>query len=76
MTTPRGQEAPCHQQQGAFHVVENGELTAKAEVTCDSDFDSQEALRNFQSYLDILREWDEADKQKGERLFTKGVRCD
>ena len=58
-------QAPCHQAQGAFHVVENAESIAKAEMACDSDFDAQEALRNFQAYLDILREWDEADKQKG-----------
>ena len=76
ITTSRGLEAPYYQQQGAFHVVEEAELTAAAEVACDSDFDSQEAMRNFQSYLDILREWDEADKEKGERLSAKGVRCD
>jgi len=76
MTTPRGPEAPCHQRQGAFHVVEKEKSTAETEVASDSNFESQEALRNFQSYLDILREWDEADKEKGERLSAKGVRCD
>jgi hypothetical protein len=65
ITTSCGLEAPCHQAQGAFHIVEDGKLSTKAEVTCDSDFCSQEAMRSFQSYLDILREWDEKEKVEG-----------
>jgi len=68
---PRGLEAPCHQQQGAFHVVEKTESTTKAEVACESDCETQEALRNFQSYLEILREWDEKEKRNEERPSTR-----
>jgi hypothetical protein len=72
-TTSCGLEAPCHQQQGAFHIVEDKKSTTKAEVACDSDFDSQEALRNFQSYLDILREWDEKEKAEEDSLSPEEV---
>jgi hypothetical protein len=71
--TSCGQEAPCNQPQGAFHIVEDGKSTTKAEVACDSDFDAQEALRNFQSYLDILREWDEKEKVDEESLSPEEV---
>lgn len=70
-TTSCGLEAPCHQQQGAFHMVENEKSSMKAEVPSERDFDTQEALRNFQSYLDILREWDEKEKEKAEGLPVK-----
>jgi len=42
----------------------------------ESDFETQEAMRNFQSYLDILQEWDEKEKRNEERRQTKAVRCD
>ena len=71
-TTCSGLEAPC-QQQGAIHVVEDGKLSTKAEVTCDSNFDSQEAMRNFQSYLDILREWDEKEKLEEARVSEEST---
>ena len=73
VTTSCGLEAPCHQVQGAFHIAEDGKSTTKAEVTSDSDFNDQEALRNFQSYLDILREWDEKEKIKEGRLSPEEV---
>lgn len=72
ISTSCGLEAPC-QQQGAIHVVEDGKLSTKAEVTCDSDFYSQEAMRSFQSYLDILREWDEKEKSEEESLSSEEV---
>jgi hypothetical protein len=72
ISTSCGLEAPC-QQQGAIHVVEDGKLSTKAEVTCDSNFDSQEAMRNFQSYLDILREWDEKEKLEEARVSEEST---
>jgi len=52
-------------------MVENEKSSMKAEVPSERDFDTQEALRNFQSYLDILREWDEKEKEKAEGLPVK-----
>ena len=71
--TSRGLQAPCHQTQGAFPVVGTESQTAELEPSSEIDFESQEALRNFQSYLDILREWDEAEKRKDECSSAKAV---
>ena len=76
ISTSCGLEAPCHQQEGAFHIAESNKSTTKAQVSCDSDFETQEALRNFQAYLDILREWDEKQKRTEELRQIKAVRCD
>jgi hypothetical protein len=71
VTTSCGLTAPCNQQQGALHIVEGGKASTKAEVACDSDFDAQEALRNFQSYIDILREWDEKEQAKEKKTSSE-----
>lgn len=63
-TTSSSLEAPCYQQQGALHIAKNGKSETKIEVSCDRDFETQEAMRNFQSYLDILREWDTKDQEE------------
>jgi len=76
ISTSCGLQAPCHQQQGAYNVIENDKSARREEVPGDSDFKTQEAMRNFQSYLDILREWDEKEEVKDERLLAKTVRCD
>jgi hypothetical protein len=71
-TTCSGLEAPC-QQQGAYHVVEDAKPATRAEVTCDSDFETQEAMRNFQAYLDVLREWDEKEKLEEARVSEEST---
>ena len=51
-------------------VEEHHNSTRTAEAMHDSDFELQEALRNFQSYVDILREWDEKERAKNEHQST------
>ena len=48
--------------------------TEETDLSFESDFEEREALRNFQTYLDILREWDEKEKREAERLPAKTVR--
>ena len=75
LRTSCGLEAPCHQTQGAFLVEQTESTSASAWPSAD-EFEIEEAARNFQAYLDILREWDEKEKVKEEGLSAKGVRCD
>ena len=62
MRTSRGSAAPCQFRQGAFPVVEQNAAPASTWPSSD-EFDIQEAARNFLAYLEILREWDEKEKQ-------------
>ena len=75
-SAPSGQHAPCHQGQGVLIVEEHRNSAGNGEATQDSDFELQEALRNFQSYIDILREWDEKEKARSEPQSTQTERCD
>ena len=54
-------------------------VNAKAELAAlpyDTEFEIQEAVENFNAYLEILREWDAMEKLKQERLAAEEVRCD
>jgi hypothetical protein len=46
--------------------VEDAKSATRTEVPSDDDFEAQEALRSFQTYLDILREWDEKEQSEEE----------
>ena len=61
VTIPCGLEAPCHQQQGAF-LLEQVEQTLASAWPSSEEFDAQEAARNFEAFLSILREWDEEER--------------
>ena len=54
-------------------VKTEGGLTA---LPYDTEFEIQEAVENFNAYLEILREWDAMEKLKQERLAAKEVSCD
>ena len=54
-------------------VKTEGGLTA---LPYDTEFEIQEAVENFNAYLEILREWDAMKKLKQARLAAKEVRCD
>jgi hypothetical protein len=54
-------------------VKSEGGLTA---LPYDTEFEIQEAVENFNAYLEILREWDAMEKLKQERLAAEEVRCD
>ena len=75
-SAPSGQHTPCHQGQGVLIVEEHHNSTRRDEAAHDSDFELQEALRNFQSYIDILREWDEKEKARSKPQSTQMERCD
>ena len=59
------EDTPCPGGQGAFAVDERNRLAANAMLAYGNEFDTEEAVRNFRAYLEILREWDEKEKLKG-----------
>ena len=73
---PRASRTPCQQRQGVFALGKRAEPVAETALPNGDDFDTREAVRNFQAYLDILRKWDEKEKREAERLPAKTVRCD
>jgi hypothetical protein len=64
-------QAPCHHKQGAYNVIEEDKSARREEAPSDNDFETQEAMRNFQAYLGILREWDEEEKRNEEPASTR-----
>ena len=62
--TPHTSRTPCQHGQGVFALGKAAETVAETTLPSCDDFDTQEAVRNFQAYLDILREWDEEEKRQ------------
>ena len=64
--TSRGLRAPCQYRQGASLLVQAEPASARSWPSSD-DLDIREAARNFEAYLNILREWDEKEKRTAGR---------
>jgi len=62
MRTSGGLRAPCQYRQGAFRLVYEEPAPPRSWPSSD-EFDIKEAARNFEAYLNILREWDEKEKR-------------
>jgi hypothetical protein len=72
-STAKTGKDPTLPEEDAPAVNAEGELAALA---YDTEFEIQEAVDNFNAYLEILREWDAMEKLKQERLAAEEVRCD
>jgi hypothetical protein len=72
-STAKTGKAPTLPEEDAPAVNAEGELAA---LPYETEFEIQEAVENFNAYLEILREWDAMEKLKQERLAEEEVRCD
>ena len=64
MGASREPRAPCQYRQGASLLIQP-ESTPTSNSLPSVEFDMQEAARNFEAYLNILKEWDEKEKRAG-----------